>query len=370
MKASLLIPEMILGDGAVSELGRHLERLGVFRPLLVTDQGLVNAGHVETLIKHLGPKVKVSVFDTTRPNPTALCVDSASSEYAESACDSVIALGGGSVIDTAKLTAVVTSHGGSAADYLGRSNLISGKTCPIVAIPTTAGTGSEASPDAGIHPTDRTISSGISSRYVIPRLAICDPELTKTQPIWLVAASGIDALSHCIEGYLAAGDDPVVDMLALSGIRIIIDTLPNLMKVSDPESRAKMMIAAFYGGVAIGKGLGPAHAIAISCGDQDIHHGVLSGLGLLATCDYLERELTERCLQLKQAMGIRRDISISQYLRDLLVELNLPTRLYEVGFKVADQKNLARNCATSHFNETCRIRLYPEEFELMIETSL
>ena len=370
MLLSLQIPEFVLGENAALDLPDHLQRMKIERPLVITDRGLVKVGHVARLMEAYGRDKTPACFDSTRENPTAHCVDQATRLFIENGCDGVIALGGGSVIDTAKLTAVTATHGGSALEYLGQSQKITNKTCPIIAIPTTAGTGSEASPGAGIHPSSTEVSRGISSRFVVPRLAICDPSFTQTLPPSLIAATGLDALSHCIEGYLATGEHPFVDMIALEGIRIIRHDLRRAVEVNDLHLRAQMMLAAFYGGVAIGKGLGAAHSIAISCGDQDLHHGVLSALGLVATLDVLEVDIPDRCHAIKQALGLDHRASLSAYIRSFLQSLDLPTSLSAAGYALRDLDALSLTCSESHFNRTSRVTFRPADFSKMVQSIL
>ena len=366
MPLSIKIPELILEENAALCLREHLARLKVVNPLLITDRGLVKTGHVTRILEAFGPRRPPAGFDLTLENPTALCVDLATDFYLAEKCDAVIALGGGSVIDTAKLTAVTGTHGGSAIDYLGKSHLISNKTSPIIAIPTTAGTGSEASPGAGIHPTSTEASRGVNSPFLIPRLAICDPALTVTLPARLIAATALDALSHCIEGYLAAGENPIADVLALEGVKIIRERLPRAMEKNDLCSREQLMLAAFYGGVAIGKGLGAAHSIAISCGDRGIHHGVLSALGLVAILDDMEKLVPGRCQDIRSALGVGKAVTISEAIRDMLKAFGLPTSLGESGYEITDLNALAQSCAESHFNRTSRVQFLHADFSAML----
>ncbi len=367
MQISIQVPEFILGENTVLDTPEYLKRLEIKRPLLVTDQGLVRAGHVARLMDAFGVGGAPACFDLTRENPTANCVDLATQIYLQQGCDGIVALGGGSVIDTAKLTAVTSTHGGSASDYLGQSDKITNLASPIVAIPTTAGTGSEASSAAGIHPSGREISRGVNSRFVVPRLAICDPSLMATLPSRLTAATGLDALSHCIEGYLARGDHPIIDLLALQGIRLIKSNLSKAVDDNDPQARAELMLAAFYGGLAIGKGLGAAHAIAISCGDQDLHHGVLSALGLVAILDSIEHHEGERCRAIKDALDLDRGASLSEYIRATLVSFGLPRSLSQAGYRLADFRVLAQTCEASYFNKTSRVRFRFADFESMLQ---
>lgn len=368
MTISIQMPELLLGEDVARQLPECLHRLRIEKPLLITDQGLVKAGHVARLLDFFASDNAPACFDSTRENPTAHCVDQATRIFHEEHCDGVIALGGGSVIDTAKLTAVTSTHGGAAIEYLGRSDKITNRTCPIIALPTTAGTGSEASPGAGIHPSAAEASRGINSRFIIPRLAMCDPTFTQTLPSRLVAATGLDALSHCIEGYLAIGDHPVIDTLALEGIRMINENLPRAMEEKDLHSRTQMMLAAYYGGVAIGKGLGAAHSIAICCGDQDLHHGVLSALGLVATLDEIERETADRCQSIKEALGLDSSASLSGHMRTLMRSLGLPSSLSAAGYQMLDLEAVANNCVQSHFNKTSRSQFQAADYKRMLQS--
>jgi 4-hydroxybutyrate dehydrogenase len=222
-----------------------------------------------------------------------------------------------------------------------------------VVIPTTAGTGSEASPDAGIHPNPKTISSGITSSHVVPRVAVCDPELTFTLPPRLTAATGLDALSHCIEGYSAKTVSPLADALALDGVRRICHFLPEAtLNGTDRAARWQVMMAAFEGGVAIGKGLGPAHAIAISCGDQGLHHGLLSAIGLVASMRLMSEHAPERVADIAAAMGLSADKSVADAVLELMLQLGLPGSLRDMGYVPRDFKRLARAASENHFNLT------------------
>jgi 4-hydroxybutyrate dehydrogenase len=248
---------------------------------------------------------------------------------------------------------------------------VTAATAPLIVIPTTAGTGSEASPDAGIHPDARTISSGITSRYVIPRVAICDPETTMSMPPRLTAATGLDALSHCIEGFLSKSFCPPADAMALDGIRRVFRYLP--LATADGtnfEARMQMMIAAFEGGVAISKGLGPAHAIAISCGDQGLHHGMLSAIGVVASLPLMETQLPERVRALAEAMSLSPGQSAVDGVKALMARVGLPTSLSGAGYTTGDIDALAGEAAGSHFNLTSPYAPTKEEFAQIIEAVL
>jgi alcohol dehydrogenase class IV len=367
MTPTLQLPRTFLARGSLLALPEELKALGLERPLLVTDSGLVKCGVFGRVCKVLDGAVSYAVFDAVPENPTYDGVDRAAEVYRSQGCDGAVAIGGGSVIDTAKLVAVLGGHTGTASDYVGHSDRVTAATAPLIVIPTTAGTGSEASPDAGIHPDARTVSSGITSRHVIPRVALCDPETTVSLPPRLTAATGLDALSHCIEGFLATTFCPPADAMALDGIRRVFRYLPAATANGDDiDTRLQMMVAAFEGGVAIGKGLGPAHAIAIACGDQGLHHAMLSAVGILASLPVMESHAQHRVRAIAEAMGLKAEQSAADGVRSLMRQVGLPISLRGIGYSAGDVSVLARDAAKSHFNLTSPYAPSETEFARMI----
>lgn len=372
MRFTLQLPRLVAGNGVLASLAGELSHLGVAKPLIVTDAGLVRAGHVDRLKQALVGKYQFAVFAEVPENPTFQGADQALARYRDERCDGVIALGGGSVIDTAKFVAVLATHPGAITDYLGpQSDKIGDNVAPIVVISTTAGTGSDASPDAGIHPDAAAISSGITTRHVIPKLAICDPELTRSLPPRLTAATGLDALSHCVEGYLSETVNPLADVLAIDGMRRV---WANVEKATcngdDLDARLQMLVGSFEGGIAIGKGLGPAHAIAISCGDQGLHHGVLSALGLIASLQFLRGKVPSKISEVEAALELSNGVAAHDALRAMMKRLSLPTTLRELGYELKSMDALTENCAASHFNFTSPYKPNAAECRSMIESIL
>ena len=369
MNDALQLPRLVLAFGAVAALPAELRLLGVRRPLLMSDAGLAACG-VPARVRAAAPQIE-AVFDRVTENPIFADCDAAAQLYREQSCDGIVALGGGSVIDAAKLTAVVAGAGGRAADYAGASERID-RVAPILAMPTTAGTGSEATAGAGVHPDARSRTTGIGSPRIIPKTAICDPELALTLPPALTAATGIDALTHCVEGYLATSEAPLADVLALDGLARINRSLERATQDgADREARRDMTIAAFAGGAAIQKGLGPAHAIAIACGDQGVHHGKLSAMGLLASLEALEAQGEAHAVKLRdiaRAMGLAPGVSVSAGLAALMTRLNLPTTLAAAGYRLGDLDNAAAHCAASHFNARSPYKPNAEQYKRMVET--
>ena len=368
---ALTLPRTVYAAGAVKALAAELEVLGVRWPLLVTDKGLVAAGIPGKVIAACGDLVTAALFDGVTENPLFSDVEKGLALFNAHGCDGVIAVGGGSVIDAAKMIALLATNPGSVATYAGVPNVRHGPTAPLVVIPTTAGTGSEASPSAGVHPDAASATVGMNSRHLVPKLAVLDPELTVSLPRRLTAATGIDALSHCIEGYLSNRDQPLGKSIALDGIRRIVRHLPRAVADgADLAARGEMMLAAFAGGVSIGMGLGPAHAIAIVCSDQGFHHGVLSGIGLAATLDATAEHVPERIAAVSEAFGLPPAASLAQGIAVLMRELGLPATLAELGYAPGDLQALAVAAERSHFNLSAPFRPNASHYAAFLARSL
>lgn len=364
---ALHLPRTLFGVGSLALLADELIALGVSRPLLVTDKGLAKAGLVERSIAACRATGAVVVFDRVTENPLFSDVDGGARQYLGDACDGVVALGGGSVIDAAKYIALLATNAGTAADYAGVPGVKHGPSAPLVVIPTTAGTGSEASPSAGIHPNAHTATLGMSSRHLVPKVAILDPDLTASLPQRLTAATGIDALSHCIESYLSKRDLPLGKPIALDGIARVARSLRGATAQRDPAARGDMMLAAYAGGASIGMGLGPAHAVAITCSDQGFHHGILSGIGMVATLDATATHVPARVAEIAAALGVKEPLSDA--IAALMTELGLPTTLADLGYTVADANALGKAAHRSHFNASAPFHPTAEEYTSMIATS-
>ncbi len=348
----LPLPRLSLGVGVLASLPAELALLGMRRPFLVSDRGLERAGAVSKAMQHL-PQGAVQYLDVVE-NPTLAAVDATYLQYKLQGCDGVVALGGGSVLDTGKLVAVLAGQEGvDAAALLNNPGLIGPRVAPLIAIPTTLGTGSESSPVAAVHREEHSPAAGIRSSLLVPRTALCDPALTETLPPRLIAATGIDAISHCIEGFFAEPAHPIVDALALDGLTRAFANIQAAMLPEGNDARAAMMAAAFAGGAAIHKGLGPAHAIAVVCGDQGLHHGVLIAATLPRTVALVAEHAPAKAARLAASLNLERGSDIAAALRRLCDALGLPASLREAGYK-GDflDENRIDAVVQSHFNRT------------------
>ena len=345
MGPALNLPRLVFGKATLATLPEELRLLGVERPLLVSDRGIERAGLLD------GVALDARFVDVPE-NPTAAGADGAIAAYRQAGCDGVVAIGGGSVLDTGKMVAALVATGlAHAADLIGRPEMI-GAVAPLVAIPTTVGTGSESSPVAALHLVTGGPAIGTRHSLLVPRVAICDPDLARTLPRRLVAATAIDALSHCTEGYFAEPANPIIDALALDGAARVFASIGAALEQQDEAARASLMAAAFAGGAAIHKGLGPAHAVALACADQDVHHGTLIGVALPRTAALLERCRPAGAGRLRAAIGLDAQTTLADALTRLIASLGLPATLEEAGYRIDDADRLADDMARSHFNRT------------------
>ena len=363
MAPALVLPRLVFGVGALARLPDELALLGVLRPLLIADRGLEAAGIVAK-IRAAAPAFAAEFLDVPE-NPTAAGADAAAQAWRDGECDGIVALGGGSVLDTAKIVAVLAALGGEAAALIGHPERLA-RVAPLLAIPTTVGTGSESSPVAALHLKAAGPPIGTRGPLLVPRVALCDPSLAQTLPRRLIAATGIDALSHCIEGYFAEPANPVIDALALDGIARVVADIHAALEPDGDAARGSLMAAAFAGGAAIHKGLGPAHAVALVCGDQDAHHGTLIGIALPHTTRLLAHNLPVKAARLRTAMGLPEEADIGEALADLVASLGLPTTLSEAGYRLSEPDEAIAAMASSPFNRSSPYAPTRDEYRAVV----
>jgi choline dehydrogenase len=300
------VPTRIVhGPGSIGRLAEIVAQLGVERPLLVTDRGVEAAGLVARALEVLPG---AAVFADVMPNPDIELVGRASSVYREEACDGLVALGGGSSMDTAKAVGVEARHGGSILDYeYGRTPLTE-RIPPLVAIPTTAGTGSEVTLWAVITDHERKIKFNVGGTpHIGAHVALLDPELTLGLPPAVTGATGLDALSHGVECYTCDYHQPFNDAVALHAIELVARWLPLAVEDgSNLEARTNMAHAALLGGLAYGtESAGAAHAMSQSAGGvHDCPHGALTARVLGPVCEYNAEAAPERHARIAQALGV------------------------------------------------------------------
>lgn len=295
---------MVHGPGAISRLGLLVKELGVRRPLLVTDAGVSAAGLADEALAHLEG---ASVFDGVRPNPDTELIGRASAFYREEDCDGLVALGGGSSMDTAKGIGVEVANGGSILDYEYGGTPITRRIPSLVTVPTTAGTGSEVTLWAVITDPERKIKFNVGGTPLIgAHVALVDPALMLGLPPAITAATGMDALSHGIECYTCDYHQPFNDAVALAAIELAASWLRiACSEGSNLEARTNMAHAATFGGLAYGtESAGAAHAMSQSAGGvHDCPHGALTARVLGPVCEYNAPAAPERYARIAQALG-------------------------------------------------------------------
>lgn len=341
---------MVHGPGAVARLGELCRGLGVSRPLLVTDKGVLATGLVEPALALLDDPV---LFDGVRPNPDIELVGEGSAAYREQGCDGLVALGGGSSIDAAKAIGVEVVHGGSILDYEYGREPLSKRLPPLVAVPTTAGTGSEVTLWAVITDHERKLKFNVGGTPLIgAHAAVIDPELMLGLPPAVTAATGLDALSHGIECYTCDYHQPFNDAVALHAIELVGGWLRAAVEDgSNLEARTHMAHAATLGGMSYGtESAGAAHAMSQSAGGvHDCPHGALTARVLGPVCELNVTAAPERYARIALALGVDAagmDIDQAAYagveaLERLVDDVGIPT-MVELGFSEDEIPMLAQ----------------------------
>ena len=325
--------------GALAQIQAHCQRAGITRALVVTDKGVRAAGVLQPVLDALGD-VAVAVFDDVPSNPTEAAVRGAVAVYEKERCNGLIAVGGGSAIDCAKGVAIAATHPGPLKTYAtieGGSPKITDAAAPLIAVPTTAGTGSEVARGA-IVIVDDGRKLGFHSWSLMPKAAICDPALTLGLPPMLTAATGMDAIAHCMEVFMAPAFNPPADGIALEGLRRGWAHIERATRDgSDREARLNMMAASIHGAMGFQKGLGCVHSLSHSLGGANpkLHHGTLNAVFLPAVIRFnagaesIQKE--ERLARMAQAMGLEKGADVAQAVHDMTARLGLPTGLAAMG---------------------------------------
>ena len=322
--------------GAVQKVPSALRRAGISRPFIATDVGVRTAGLVQAVTGTLDKDMPVSLFDGTPGNPTEAAVLKALDQFTSDGCDGVLAIGGGSSMDLGKAVALLSGSGGPLAQYdplQGGGKLIK-SVAPLIAIPTTAGTGSEVSVGFVIIMSDgRKVT--FASPHFVPRAAICDPELTLGLPKALTAATGMDAITHCIEAFLTPTINPPADGVALDGLWRGWHALPIAVENGqDRDARWQMMMCSTEGALSFIKGLGAVHAISHAAGRIErlnLHHGTLNAVLLPAVLRFNASVCGEKYKRLGQAMGLSPKADLAEAVSAMNAEIGLPSGLGDMG---------------------------------------
>jgi alcohol dehydrogenase class IV len=342
--------------GASALLGSLLEKLNVRRPLVVTDPGVVAAGLLEPpKLRELG----ATVFDRVDPNPTEANVLAALETYRAQQCDGVVAIGGGSPLDCGKCVALLATHVPPLKQYAfleGGLTRITANQPPFVAVPTTAGTGSEVGRGALITFAGRQ-KLALLSPHLIPDAAICDPDLTLGLPQALTAATGMDAISHCVETFCSPRFNPVAEAIALDGLARAWKHLPRAVKDgTDREARGEMLMAAMEGGLTFQKGLGAVHALSHPLGGlpgKRLHHGTLNAIFMPHVLRSNAAACPEKMRRMGEVIGVAGGAeALAGALAQIVSDIGLPTRLRDLGVTWAELQSLVPAALRDHSTAT------------------
>jgi alcohol dehydrogenase class IV len=336
----------IFDSGALKQLPNVVKNLGITRPFIVTDPGIKAVGILARVEDALG-MAPAGVFSDTVPNPQESQAKLAAEAYKACGADGLIAVGGGSSMDHAKAIGLLVTHDEPLEAYAaitGGAKKIK-KIPPLIAIPTTAGTGSEVSVGTVVI-LENGRKETIVSPNLIPATAICDPDLTLGLPAGLTAATGMDALTHCIEAVLAPSINPPAEGIGYDGAyRAFGDgwLKKAVQDGSDPEARWHMMMASYEGALAFVKGLGGVHALSHAAGrlqEKKLHHGTLNAIFLPHILRFHEGAADAKYVRLRHAMRLKEGADLADAIAKLNEEIGIPANLKALGLGMEDAQGI------------------------------
>ncbi len=347
---------IVFGAGAVRTVAERVSRLGdgPQRALLVCDAGVVKVGIAERVRRILEEGgIPCAVFDSVDPNPIEKNITDGVEAYRSHGATCIVALGGGSPLDTGKLIALKVTHSRPLADYddaIDGGNLIGPNVPPIVTLPTTAGTGSEVGRSGVVTLVATGRKTVIFSPHLLAKVAILDPELTRSMPPRVTAATGFDALTHCLEAFCSTGDHPMADAIALGGLELCARHLVRAVEHGDDlEARGGMMKAAMMGAVAFQKGLGACHSLAHPLSsEKGMHHGLANALCLAAVVDFNASAVAPKLERIRTLLDPTAS-SCGDAIRTLRKRVGLPNGLGAEGVTEGDLPKLTAKA----FEDAC-----------------
>jgi alcohol dehydrogenase class IV len=333
------------GAGRISELSDQVAAVGMKRPLLVTDPFLAKQPMVKNAVKRLAKAgIEAAVFSDVKPNPVAANVEAGVKVLRAGRHDGVIAFGGGSPLDAGKVIAFMAGQKRPMWDFedIGDWYMRADPKgiLPIIAVPTTAGTGSEVG-RAGVITDEATHTKKVIFHpLMMPRITICDPELTVGMPRRITVGTGMDAFAHCLEAYCGPFYHPLADGIALEGMRLVKENLPRAAADgSDLEARANMMSAAAMGATAFQKALGAIHSLSHPIGSlHNTHHGMTNAVFMPYVLKFNRRAIEQKLTRVSAYLGLKRPgfASFLDYAMRLREELGVPHDLPGLGVKKPD----------------------------------
>ena len=382
MASIFYITQVHIEFGALQRLTEECQRIGISRPLIVTDAGIKAAGLLQQALDAM-KGMNVTVFDATPSNPTEAAVRAATAVCKENQCDGLIAFGGGSSIDCAKGVAIAATHAGPLTTYAtieGGSPRITDKVLPLIAVPTTAGTGSEVARGAIIIVDDGR-KLGFHSWHLVPKVALLDPALTLGLPPLMTAATGMDAIAHCMETFMSSAFNPPADGIALDGLARGWDNIERATQDgNDRDARLNMMSASMQGAMAFQKGLGCVHSLSHSLGgiNPKLHHGTLNAMFLPAVIAFnaqapaMQKEL--RLARMAQAMGLPESAKPAQAIGDAIQTMNarlgLPSGLASMGVSALQFDDIIKGAIADHSHKTNPREASADDYRVMLQASM
>ena len=342
------------GEGISSELATEIRKMGHSRPMILADKGLIDAGIVSKITKPLKESgIEYTIFDAIEPNPRDITVQKAYQSALEAKADLLVAVGGGSSMDTAKAVGVLMTHGGRINDYEGLDK-VTKPICDLIAIPTTVGTGSEVTFWSVITDTDRHFKMSIGSPLVAAKLALVDPLLVKSLPPSMVAATGMDALTHAVEGYTCTLAEPITDACGIYAIEMIGANIREAVSGSAKDARSNMLLGSLIAGICFGNSdIAGVHCMGEALGGlYDTPHGISMAILLPYVMEYNYRSDYGKFSRIAKALGVDiRDMkeedaayAAVQAVHQLNRDLKIPS-LKEIGTKEEDLPELAKRAA-------------------------
>ena len=368
---------IVYGKGAIKELPAELQRAGASRPLLVTDKGILQAGllrFITPLLEQTG--VKAQVFSEFEANPTDADAIRGIEAYRAAGADSVLGVGGGASLDMAKAVALLVNHPPPLAQYddaKGGDARITRRVPPILQVPTTAGTGSEVGRST-VLVIDGT-KTVLFSPALMAKAAILDPELTVGLPPFITAATGMDALTHNLEAYVAKGDHPLADAIAIDGLRRIAANLERAVHDGkDLEAREQMLLGSAFGAIAFQKGLGACHSVAHALTPvAGTHHGLANSLMLPTVVSFNRMAAEERLATAAVALGADPTMNVqerahlcAELVDDLRGACGLPRRLSQAGVRREMVPQLVEKAMADACHRSNPRPVTPVDFERLI----
>lgn len=375
----VLPTRIVYGTGCIKNLPDEIRQMKHERPLIITDKGLIAAGivkHITDILEEAN--IEYEIFDGIQPNPRDTTVMEAAKFAEEKNIDMLIAIGGGSSMDTAKAIGVILKEGGEIGDYEGLGK-VSQPITDLVAIPTTVGTGSEVTFWSVITDTKRHFKMSVGSPLIAARLALVDPNLVETLPPSIVAATGMDALTHAIEGYTGKLSEPITDACGIYAIEMIGKNIRNAVYNSDPDARGKLLLGSLIAGMCFGNSdIAGVHCMGEAMGGlYDLPHGISMAIMLPYVMEYNCVACIDKYIRIAKALGenvedlSERDAAYKavEAVRKLNEDLAIPT-LSEVNVKAEDIPELAERSAVNVSVDSNPRRAGKEDFRKIFEAAM